>query len=562
MTALSSLGGWIFAFALLLGVLIAVHELGHFLAAKFCGVRVLKFSLGFGPPVGFGRWRMRWERGGTEYVVAWVPLGGFVKMLGENPGDEDSPEAQAAHQETLGAKRTWQKLLIVFAGPAMNLLLPVAVFMGSLWVGIERPAAIVGTVERSSPAAEAGLHPGDRIVAVGDQPVEFWIEVEQQVRAQPGGQLDLRVLRGDEELRFGIDVEQRTGLDEFRQASDVGWVGLHYRRQAAVIGVPDADSAAARAGLLSGDRVTAVGDLTVEDWAGFASAYREHPGTGPVPLSVEAVSQEEPSEPRTVLAPRLAGLPALGVIPAVLIAQVFEERPAARAGFEAGDLILAVDGEPVGSFASFAETVRASRGRPLGIAFARGGQTQETTVAAELQTLEAAPGIEEEAYLIGITTEEVMLSGATVMERLRNPLKSLPRAVGLTVETTRLFLRGFGKLLTGQISSKNIGGPIEIGRQAHMALRAGWETYLRLMILISINLGILNLLPIPVLDGGQALVFLVEGVKRSPISLRTREIIQQVGVLVLVTIMMFAFWNDLTRHWGTFVDWVRTSAGL
>jgi regulator of sigma E protease len=558
-TALSGAFSWIFAFALLLGVLIAVHELGHFLAAKACGVRVLKFSLGFGSPIGFGRYRMRWERGGTEYVVSWIPLGGFVKMLGEQPGEEDSTEARAAYHETLGAKKTWQKLLIVFAGPAMNLVLPVFVFMGTLWVGIDRPAAIVGTVERGSPAAEAGLRPGDEILTVGDREVGFWVEVEDQIRAQPGGQLDLRVRRDDREFAVGIDVEQRAGLDEFRLVSDVGWVGLHYRRQAAVIGIPESGSPAALSGLRSGDRVLSVAGEPVEDWAGFADGYAGA-ARATVPIRVQKVSGDD--EPRDLEVPALGDVHRLGVIPAVLIAQVFEDRPAARAGFQAGDLILSVDGEPVGSFTSFAETVRASEGRPLAIGFARDGQAQTTSVAAELQTIEPAPGLEEEAYLIGITTEEVMLSGAAVVERVRNPLVAVPRAVGLTVETTQLFLRGFGKLVTGQISSKNIGGPIEIGRQAHLAMQRGWDNYLRLLILISINLGILNLLPIPVLDDGQAMELMIEGVKRTPLSQRNREVIQKMGVLVLVTLMMFAFWNDVTRHWGRFVDWFRASAGL
>ena len=129
---------FVFAFVLLLSVLIFVHELGHFLVAKACGVRVLKFSLGFGSPIGIGRFRLRWERSGTEYVVAWIPLGGFVKMLGENPDELDDPELAAHPDETLGSKPTWQKLAIVFAGPAMNLLLPVVIFMGLLAVGQAR----------------------------------------------------------------------------------------------------------------------------------------------------------------------------------------------------------------------------------------------------------------------------------------------------------------------------------------------------------------------------------------------------------------------------------------
>ena len=130
---------YLFAFVLLLSILIFVHELGHFLVARACGVRVLKFSMGFGPPIGFGRFRLAWKRGGTEFVLAWFPLGGFVKMLGENPDEVDDPEALAHPDEALGAKPVWQKLAIVFAGPAMNLLLPVLVFVGTLAVGMPRP---------------------------------------------------------------------------------------------------------------------------------------------------------------------------------------------------------------------------------------------------------------------------------------------------------------------------------------------------------------------------------------------------------------------------------------
>jgi regulator of sigma E protease len=550
---------FVFAFVLLLGVLIAVHEFGHFLAAKLCGVRVLKFSLGFGPPVGLGRFRLRWERGGTEYVIAWFPLGGFVKMLGENPGDEDSPEALASVEETLGAKPTWQKLAIVFAGPAMNLILPVFIFAGSLFVGIDRPAAVVGTVERGSPAESAGLAPGDRILAVDGEPVRFWTEVEDAIRAQPGGEIALDVERGAQRFPVAIGVVERPGLDEFRLISDVGWVGVRYARQRAVLGIPDADSPAARAGLRSGDRVVQVDAAPVEDWPAFAAAYAA--GQGQVELSIER-GREDAKQTQVVRVPALGDAAALGVIPAsVLVSDVTPDRPAERAGLARGDLILAVDGEAVGSFASFAETVRASRGRPLRVTYARDGQTRDVELAAELQTVETG-GLEEEAWLIGIVAEDVTLIGATLLDRTRNPLVAFPRAVAMTVETTDRFLRGFGKMVTGEISRRQIGGPIEIGRQAHLALQAGWDRYLELLIIISINLGILNLLPIPILDGGQALLFLVEGVRRGPLSLRTREMVQQLGFFLLVAIMGFAFWNDVTRNWSRLVEWVRESSGL
>ena len=159
MSGLYDASSFLFAFVAMLGVLIFVHELGHFLVAKACGVRVLKFSLGFGSPIGIGRYRLRWERNGTEYVAAWFPLGGFVKMLGENPDEEDSSEALSNPDEAMNNKPIWQRLAIVFAGPAMNLLLPVLIFTVQLGIGIPRGAPVVGTVEPASAGAEAGLAP-------------------------------------------------------------------------------------------------------------------------------------------------------------------------------------------------------------------------------------------------------------------------------------------------------------------------------------------------------------------------------------------------------------------
>src|SRR5215470_16488366 len=166
---------FVFAMALMLGVVVTVHELGHFWAAKACGVRVLKFSIGFGNAIGFGRFRLRWVRGGTEYVLAWFPLGGFVKMLGEAL-DEEANELRTGPPppDSLSAQPLWKKLVILLAGPGMNLLLPVVVMAVSLWFGIERNDHTVGTVEAGSPAEQAGIAPGDQVLALDGQPIQFW----------------------------------------------------------------------------------------------------------------------------------------------------------------------------------------------------------------------------------------------------------------------------------------------------------------------------------------------------------------------------------------------------
>lgn len=545
---------FIFALVLMLGVLITVHEFGHFIAAKLCGVRVLKFSIGFGSPIGFGRFRMSWTRGGTDYVIAWLPLGGFVKMLGENPTEADSPEAQADPGHALGSKPTWQKLAIVFAGPAMNLVLPVFIFAATLAAGIDRREAVVGNVEPGSPAAQAGVLPGDRVLSIEGEPIAWWDELEKQVRTRPGERLHLELDRGGRRFDLAIDVAERAGLDIFRVNSDVGWLGIKHARQQSVVGITATDTPAARAGLRSGDRITRVGETPVEAWTEFAAAYAAQ-SQGSVELTATRRSGEEEREIQ-ISVPALGGVAALGVIPAVvLVDSVSEDKPADRAGIQPGDLIVAVDGVPLGSFLTFQETVLASEGRVLEILVARDGVTRAVSIRPEL-TDAGLDGMEE-VYLIGIRGVDATLIGAVATDQVRNPFVAFPRAAVMTVDLTRLFLSGLKKIVSGEISRRNIGGPIEIAKQSHRALQAGWDRFVNLLILISINLGILNLLPIPILDGGQALMFTVEGVKRSPLSLRTREIVQQVGLLFLVALMGFAFWNDLSRHWSSFVEWVK-----
>ena len=565
MTALS----FVFAFVMMLGVLIFVHELGHFLVAKLFDVKVLRFSLGFGPAIGFGRWRLAFHRGETEYVAAWLPLGGYVKMVGENPDVEDlvqgeePPLAPGEEHRAFNNKPVWQRLLILFAGPGMNLLLPVLIFATVLGIGMPRPDPVIGTVEPASPAERAGLEVGDRIVTIAGQPVRWWGEFDDAIRARAGERTALRIERDGELLDVELPVESRAGLDLYGSDAQVGFAGVGHSRLAAVIGVPDADAAVTRTELHPGDLVTRVDGEPVEDWSEFAARYAGAAGESVV-LGVERlVGDDESPRKLEVTVPALGSAGALGVVPAtVLVDQVSPDSAAARAGLERGDLIVAVDGEPVGSFASFSEWVRASGGRPLELVYARAGERREVRIEPERKEVDTGLGIPEERWLIGITAQAAAVPGVMGVDRERNPLVSVPRAIGMTADLTRTFLGGFSRLVTGEVSRKQLAGPIGIAQIAHSAFERGWQAYLSTLVLISINLAILNLLPIPLLDGGQALLIAVEGIKRSPLSLRTREVVQQVGLTFLVLLMGLAFWNDLSRHWQSFVDWVRHGAGL
>jgi regulator of sigma E protease len=238
----------------------------------------------------------------------------------------------------------------------------------------------------------------------------------------------------------------------------------------------------------------------------------------------------------------------------VLVRAVSDGMPAAEAGIQPGDLLVAVEGQPVGSFGTFRETVLASEGRPIEVTVARDGETQVLSLAARLQ--QASPDNPQEQYLIGIAAVNAILPGPAALDRVRNPLVAIPRAVVATVETTGTFLKGFGRIISGDISRRSIGPPIEIARQSHLAMQRGWESFVSLLVIISINLGVLNLLPIPILDGGQAVLFILEGVRRGPLPQRVLEVVQSLGLFLLVGLMGFAFWNDVSRYWSSFFEWL------
>ncbi len=563
MTVLS----YLWAFVLLLSILVFVHELGHFLVARACGVRVLKFSIGFGSPIGFGKYRLAWTRGGTEFVIAWFPLGGFVKMLGENPDEIDDPAVAVSPGESLPEKNTWQKLAIVFAGPAANLILPVLVFAVTLAIGMPRPVAVVGSVEPGSPAAVAGLRSGDRITEVAGTPVAWWNDVEDAVRARADATAEFVYEREGAPAIARVAIERRTVTDEFGQPAEVGWSGVQHHRPAAMLGISSSDSPAHAAGLRSGEVVESVDGVAVESWDDFAAAFaaargpkvelalhRSAPGAKRSPGEDPAAI---PIERRTATVPALGSVEALGVLPAtVLVSSVTIGSAAERGGLLPGDLIVSVDGAPIGSFDSFAEIVRTSGGRELALSFARSGELHSVRIAPTLEDFDAGFGMKEPRYLVGITAEVASLTGEIATDRERNPIVALPRAIGMTAEVTRGFVAGMVKLVTGEVSRKQLAGPIGIAEIAGHAYERGWETYLSILVLISINLGILNLLPIPVLDGGQAVIYAVEGVRRAPLSLRTREIVQQLGLTVLMLLMGLAFWNDLSRQWTRLLDWL------
>jgi regulator of sigma E protease len=443
--------------AVALGLLVTFHEFGHFWVARRCGVRVLRFSVGFGPAL----WS-RTGRDGTEYRLAAIPLGGYVKMLDER----ETPVSPDQRSEAFNRKSLGQRTAIVAAGPVFNVIFAIAAFWLMYVVGIPETRPVIGETE--GVAAEAGLAEEDLILRVGDERTETWTHVLLSLmpHALDGERVTLRVESGEGAQRM-VDLPLDRLPGKFDESRLLEVVGIEPWRPdlPPVIGEVTADSPAEQAGLRSGDRIVSIDGETVTGWRDVAEL-----------------------------------IPRLGVDEA---------------------------------------------GRPQSIALeiARDGRSLE---------LDLAPRIRDGQPIIGVTSQRPDEAVRADMERAFTVLRHGPfEAVGAAFsETGRLTAATFGmlgRMITGQASLQNLSGPITIAQMAHSSALLGFSRFLFFLGLISLSLAIINLLPIPVLDGGHLMYYLVEFVKGSPVSERTQAMGQYLGVLMVLGLMSLAIFNDLLR---------------
>lgn len=446
----------IFAFAVVIGVLVVIHELGHYLVARWCGVKVLRFSVGMGKVV----WSRRFGVDQTEWALSALPLGGYVKMLDRR--DEDSgPIAPEDAAREFTAQPVGKRIAIVAAGPIANFLLAIAIMAGLFMHGLPEPVARI-SVAQGSAADTAGLRSGDLVTEVNGKPVQSWGEVRwtllQAALQQQTGQMS--VLRPHE-----------SGSNEMVEVR------------------------------LPTDRIEA-DDLD--------NALFERLGLS------------------------LARAPAL-------LGEIVAGGPAARAGLRTGDLILKVDGQPVADAVVFVELMQASAGRTLVIEGVRHG---------EPFLLEVTPHAERVGErMVGRIQAQVDLSRATVTVA-SDPLQAFARATQRTWDISIMTVKMLTKLITGQASLKNITGPITIADYAGQSARTGWISFLSFMAFISISLGVMNLLPIPVLDGGHLLYYALELFSGRPVPERVGAVLQRAGLGVLFVLMAVAMFNDIARLIG------------
>jgi len=445
------------AFLVAIGILVAVHEFGHYWVAKKLGFKVLRFSIGFGKPLVM---RVGKDADRTEYCIAAIPLGGYVKLLDEREGEVSPAELHRSFTR----RPVLHRIAVLLAGPAMNLLFASVLYAILAMVGTEIVKPVVGQVRLDSPAAVAGLRRGDQIVRVGERSV------------------------GDtEELQIAL----------IRQFSDDGVIPLRVRR-----------------GGSERSLMLRVGD----DRRAMTEPGKLLPGLG-FDLSTwnaDTLVHEAP--------PGSAG---------------------ARAGLRAGDRLLALDGQPVANSAEFVSMVNAAPGRDISIEVERGGERLRI-VAPVPRVMEAGRTIGR----LGITLQEgprAWPPGLVEIHR-SGPIDAALSGVAKTWEMSSLTVQMLWRIVTGQVSAKNISGPISIAEFAGISAYLGLTAFLAFLAIISVSLGVLNLMPVPLLDGGQVVYQVVEAVKGTPLSERAQLFGQQLGIALLVVLMSLAFYNDISRH--------------
>ena len=546
MAFVQSAGFTLLSFALVISVVVFFHELGHLLVGKAVGVKAIRFSIGFGPKL-FG-----FIAGETEYRVSLLPLGGYVKFAGDNPYEEVAPQDRG---RGFLEQPPWKKGVIAFAGPAANFALAVALYFVVFAAPHQDLAAKVGYVKPQSPAAQAGLRSGDRILRIDGEPVEGWSALQEKIRAHAGQPLTMEVDRGGarETLRIVPAVHEETNPIETVKH---GRIGISAVPRAAQVTVISPDSPAARAGMQTFDKVLKLDGSLIASWEQVKQqlASRGDAVTLEVirPLPVQAPGgtlwSEKPMS-LTMPAPEKTGAYGLEASDLTLFA-VQPGGAADEAGLRRGDRVLAVNGKPALSWGDEVDgAIKATGTQPVQITVGREGKELTVTVTPHLRKDRDETGVLQEVPDLGASPD---LNGFADAERIWVRY-TLPDAARRAVSNTAGFVRaqtiGIARIVTGHISSRAIGGPLMIADVARKAAENGWRELIVTMGAISVVLGLMNLIPVPVLDGFHVLTAFIEAIRRRPLSVRFREVANVVGIALLLTLMLYAFRNDAMRKW-------------
>ena len=540
-------------FLLLIGVLVLFHELGHFTAAKLLDFEVTRFSLGFGRPL------IRVVAGETEYQLGVFPLGGYVRIAGEDPEERGGERSG----RSFDAKPLWQRLIVVFAGPAANLLLPLIIYF-ALFVGeTHLPAAVIGDIIGESPAELAGLRSGDRITSIDGESIRYWEDVERIVGKSPGREIRIGVERGNKSFERYIEpvaamrrrVDGRTG--------QVGVIGITRAPFLPEVGIADTQSAAAMAGLRTGDIVIAIEGKQIESErklrrslerlatrAGSLAHLSYLRGVPVLPgISIlGAHSTQLRAEPGNQNTGRVPPTALFGIVSAdVIVGGVDAGSPADQAGLAAGDAIISIDGHTVTHWLELTRILDEAGTNPVALKWTQAnGGVREASLAMRPELVRDAFGNQTSTLIFGAHTRYALGPGSSVAiaDRFRY---AAGKAMERTGETISVVGAAFWSILRGKSPREELGGPITMYRAAAVSGERGWMSFFLIIALISISVALINILPIPVLDGGHVLVFLIEGIRGKPLTRTGHNRFAIAGYTIVGIFTVLALGNDLVR---------------
>jgi regulator of sigma E protease len=557
---------------LLVSSLIFIHESGHFAFAKIFGVKVLTFSIGFGPKIV----KLRGKE--TEYCIGLLPFGGFVKMLEESKHTETIlPEERG---RTFEAQALWKRVVIVLAGPAMNVLFPVALYTSVFLDQTQFLPPTVGVVEPGKPA-EGKLEPGDRFVSVDGDPVTSYPEVQRVVASHANRPLKFGVERDGKLVEVTITPTDVGETRELDIVEHTGRIGFDPHFPAAVVGVARHDSPAGT-GLRTFDLVTAVNGRRIERFVDLVDVLSDNRGDQVVvsylrPIDVPhalgglcELAVLEPGAATITPLPRLPGanLPADATARAVdvlertgiesadmYVAFVPRASSEALAGLQPGDRITTLDGVPQRLWRTMEDELVAGADKERELQWTRDGKAMAGRLRLRKEQWDDEFGTHYERYVF--RTDHWLPASPDRLVPNPHPLVgAIRRAVEETGSVIKFISIGMLRLAQGRISLSTVSGPITMYDIAGQAAAQGTSYFVRAMAVISVNLGLINLLPIPVLDGGYLLFFLFEAARRKPLPLRVREVASLAGMVMLVLLMAVAFKNDVERRWDVIVTQV------
>ncbi len=536
----------IIGFIVVLIPLVVVHELGHFLFAKLFKVRADAFSIGFGPVI------YKRQFGETEFRVSAIPLGGYVKLLGEDHSADLSPEEQ---KRALHHQAPWKRFFVFFGGPLFNFIWATIVFMAMMAIGEPQISTVIGRVLPETPAAIAGFIPGDKITTLDGEAVSKFDDLYLKLTEKPSQEVSFGVDRAGKTITLKAKTSSEEGFSVYGEKKQIGTLdGLIPNARMTKVGISNPDSLAGKAGLKTGDEIISINGTKVETFEQLENTYSSwvisssNVTKNPVKLEVKSGEKTSTIELPAHYSGNLEN--DFGIYSSELfVDQAVKDTPAEKAGITKGDHIIAISGKPIHSFFELRQGIQKA-GEDSGkvtVGIERAGKAISYEIVPQTST-ERDPMLKKmKQFTIGVMPVPSMLDPVMVKEQTWNPFTLVYKGTARMLDLSARNLISIGKMIQGQVSVKSLGGPILIGKLAGDSLSRGLLDFLKMMGILSIGLGVLNILPIPVLDGGHIVLLGIEVLRGKALSLKQIEIAQQVGLVVVLLIMVVVMKNDISR---------------